>query len=85
MEKRHCVIVINQMIDKIPKTERDFLHDLNWNLEDAAYKAPEETIQWVNTAETLKVHIGKPSKEWHFEVLSIFSTISINELKAHYP
>lgn len=72
---RNCCQVINQMIEKIPADREDFIKDLQWNYEDASYKAPEETLQWHRTQQTLMKHIAMPPKEnWEFEVLSIFTT-----------
>ena len=81
MERRNCEEIIQQMIAKIPADKKEFLKDLKWNLEDAKYKAPEETIQWIRTGNTLERHIQKPKEDWEFEVLSIFTTRSIEELK----
>lgn len=82
MERRDCGRVISQMIEKIPVNETELIEALKWNKEDAACKAPEETIQWIRTSETLLEYIGKPEEEWHFEVLSIFSTIPVEEIRA---
>ncbi len=82
MEKRrNCCFVIKQMLQEVPLTETDFIKDLEWNFEDASYKAPEETLQWERTQQTLIKHIPKPKEDWHFKVLSIFSTMTVDEIK----
>jgi hypothetical protein len=81
MQRRNCCEVIINMIDKIPDTKRSFIKDLKWNYEDASYKAPEENIQWIRTQKTLLKHIPVPKEDWEFEVLSIFTTKSVEELK----
>lgn len=81
MVRRECQVVIKAMMEKIPSSETEFIKDLRWNLEDASYKAPEETIQWERTSLTLEKHIPNPVEYWQFEVLSIFTTKSIEELK----
>lgn len=81
MERRDCCAVIAQMLEKIPTVNEKFISDLKWNQEDASYKAPEETIQWSRTMQTLQQHIPTPVEEWEYEVLSIFTTRSIDELK----
>lgn len=82
MERRNCQLVILDMIEKIPKTEKQLIKDLVWNLNDAGYKAPEGTLQWQRTHQTLVKHIGdNPSFGWQWEILSIISTKSIEELK----
>ena len=69
------------MIDRIPADKKDFIKDLQWNYEDATYKAPEETLQWDRTQSTLIEHIPNPSEDWEFEVLSIFTTKSVEDLR----
>ena len=81
MKRRNCTEVISAMLEKIPESEKLLISDLEWNLEDASYKAPEEVIQWERTMETLQKHIPAPTEDWHFEVLSIFTTHSIDTLK----
>lgn len=80
-ERRNCCEVIEKMIETLPLGKRDFREDLEWNYEDAFYKAPEENIQWRRTQETLIKHIPNPTQDWEFEILSIFTTLSVEELK----
>jgi len=81
MARRNCCEIINQMVEKIPTEKTELLKDLEWNLEDASYKAPEETLQWNRTMNTLMKHIPEPKLDWEFEVLSIFTTKTVDELK----
>lgn len=81
MERRNCCEVINKMLEKIPHEKIDLIEDLKLNYDDACFKAPEETIQWHRTQQTLIKHISKPIDDWHFEILSIFTTQPIGELK----
>jgi len=78
---RNCCQIINQMIEKIPTDKTVFIKDLQWNYEDAAYKAPEETLQWYRTQSTLIKHIPQPKEDWEFEVLSIFTTKSVEDIR----
>jgi hypothetical protein len=80
--RRNCYDVIIEMIEKIPSDKVEFIKELQWNYEDALYKAPEETLQWIRTQNTLMKNIPKPVKEWEFEVLSIFTTQPVNVLKS---
>jgi len=84
MQPRHCPTIIKQMMEKIPSEKTEFIKDLQWNYEDASYKAPEETLQWHRTMQTLQKHIPEPKEDWEFEVLSIFTTKSIEELKFNF-
>ena len=81
MERRNCCTVIAQMMQKIPQDKTELIKDLNWNFEDASYKAPEETLQWERTQQTLIKHLPNPTEEWEFEILSIFTTQSIEDIK----
>jgi len=85
MKPRNCTVVITEMLSKIPDTtqNKEFIDSLKWNRDDASYKAPEETIQWYRTMTTLQKYIPLPIEEWHFEVLSEFTTHSIDTLKLH--
>lgn len=81
MKRRDCWQVIQSMIEQIPKDKEDFIKDLQWNYNDAIYKAPEETLQWQRTMNTLIKHIPKPLEDWEFKILNIFTTKSVEELK----
>lgn len=81
MSRRDCCQVIKEMLIKIPLDKTELIEDLKWNFEDASYKAPEETLQWSRTQETLIKHFPLPKEDWEFEVLSIFTTQPIETLK----
>jgi len=81
MKRRNCCAVIAKMMVKIPKEKTELIKDLEWNFEDASYKAPEETLQWQRTQQTLIKHLPKPTEEWEFEILSIFTTQPIDDIK----
>lgn len=81
MKRRNCCEVIVNMLAKIPSDKIELIEDLQWNYDDACYKAPEETLQWQRTQQTLIKHISKPTEDWEFEILSIFTTQPIEELK----
>jgi|ERR1035437_175475 hypothetical protein len=81
MKRRNCCEIIMKMLDRIPDEKTELIKDLEWNFEDASYKAPEETLQWQRTMETLMKHIPAPTEEWEFEVLSIFTTKSVEKVK----
>ncbi len=81
MKRRLCHHVISQMLAFIPDDQTELISALKWNYEDSIYKAPEETLQWNRTMQTLQKYIPKPIEEWHFDVLSIFTTKTVEELK----
>ena len=82
MKRRNCCQVIAEMLEKVPTEKTELIKDLEWNFEDASYKAPEETLQWQRTQQTLIKHLPEPKEQWEFEVLSIFTTQSIDDLKS---
>jgi hypothetical protein len=81
MTPRNCQKVIIDMIEKIPADQQSLISDLQWNYEDAGYKAPEETLQWERTSMTLQKHMSSPKEEWEFVVLSVFTTHDVDTLK----
>jgi len=81
MERRDCCQVIIDMLNEIPDSEIEIIEALKINYEDAFFKAPELNIQWIQTSETLQNYIPLPKKEWEFKILSIFSTIPIEDIK----
>lgn len=81
MNRRDCFQVISEMIAKVPEDKTELIKDLEWNLEDASYKAPEETLQWERTQQTLIRHFDNPKEDWEFEVISIFTTRPVEELR----
>jgi hypothetical protein len=72
------------MLAKIPEEKTEFIIDLKWNYDDASYKAPEETLQWQRTMETLMKYIPAPTEDWEFEVLSIFTNKTIEKLREQF-
>ena len=81
MTRRDCSRVISEMIDKIPANKKDIINALLWNYQDAKLKAPEDTVQWLRTHETLRKYIPTPKEEWEFEVYSIFTKRPVEILK----
>lgn len=79
--RRNCCEVISHMMRCIPEDRIELITDLKWNYDDAWYKAPEETIQWQRTSDTLYKHIPIPKEDWEFEILSIFSMQSVADIK----
>ena len=81
MERRDCTKVIAAMLIVVPATKPEFRKALEWNLDDANYKAPEENLQWHRTMKTLEKHIPAPAQDWEFTVLSIFTLRTVEELR----
>ena len=77
---RHCWDVIERMLKIVPQSETELIKALNFNLDYAAYKAPEETIQWKRTSKTLQKYIKTPVKEWEIRVLAIYLNLNEEEM-----
>jgi hypothetical protein len=65
------------MLDTIPEEKTELIKDLQSNFENAGYN----TMQWQRTVQTLTKHIPVPTEDWEFEMLSILTTKSIEEIK----
>lgn len=81
---RDCCEVIKKIKEIIPKNKVELHTALDWNYEDAMFKAPEETLQWEKTAQTLNKYIPKPIDDWEYEIVSIFTLIPIEKLKEDF-
>jgi hypothetical protein len=81
MNKRNCVQTIEKILTYVPYEESNLRKALLHNRETAFYAAPENILSWESVFDTLLFHIYPPKKEWHFEVWSVFSTKSVEELK----
>ena len=81
MERRDCTKVITAMLMVVPEAKTELKKALEWNFNDAQYKAPEENIQWHRTMQTLVKHIPAPAQDWEFTVLSIFTMRTVEELR----
>jgi hypothetical protein len=82
---RNIVEVIDQMILKIPSTEVNLIKGLNKIKNSANYTAPELMQgRWYQVSSALSQSFKPPEEDWQFEVLSIFSTKSVGEIKSFY-
>ena len=79
---RNIHTVISQIENKVPSDRTSLLLDLHRIYSAALFHAPEtQQADWIHLQTVLEVYIGRlPSERWEFEVLSIFSGVSITEL-----
>jgi len=78
---RNPIVILKQMLDVIPKDQKDLIKRLKWNINDCSYRPPEDTIGWDLIQETLIDYLEFPKEEWEYKVISIFTTKPIEELK----
>lgn len=79
--RRNCQEVIEQMLALIPADCTGLIKSLESDFNYAKYRAPEETSQWDKVYLSLRNYIPTPIADWQFEVLSVFTTRSVNDLK----
>jgi hypothetical protein len=81
---RNIQSVIKEMINEIPKNEKNFIFSLERISNDSLYKAPEDNSSWMLVSQLLNSRILGSPTEWQFKILSIFTTKSIDELKSFF-
>jgi hypothetical protein len=83
MKPRNIVDVINTIKPYVPVDREQLLLGLEWIINDTYYRAPEDVgLSWEILAENLFDEIGEiPIEDWHFKVLSIFSTVPEEEIR----
>lgn len=80
---RDIRVVIDEIRTHVPRDERPLLYVLEDIYNAAAYNAPEtQHFNWDALQRVLVDKIGgQPTLDWHFEVLSIFTTKSTGDIK----
>ena len=73
--------VARQIKELVPETETKFHEDLGWVIDDAFYKAPEETLQWHRCFGVIQRHVPKPREDWEIKMWSIFSLVPEDEIR----
>jgi hypothetical protein len=83
MKDRVLSEVIDQIVAVIPETEVDFIVRLASNRSSVVICAPEMVpVWWREVHSTILDNVPSvPVEEWHYQVLSIFSTHPIEEMK----
>ena len=79
---RNLKDVINEMLNVIPEDEIYLISALTEIRNDQIYRAPEDTVGWELVSEELEsIGLNLDSEYWKFKILSIFSTMSIEDIK----
>ena len=83
---RNIMEVIDSVKQEVPEDKGSFHEKLDWLKNDASYKAPEQMHEvWDKFASIIRRFITMPpTQDWHFKVLSIFSTKPEEELRKYY-
>lgn len=79
---RNLIVLIDRMLSEIPKKEKGLIDSLR-NIQDSQrYRAPEDMLGWELVSEELQnLNLNTRSAGWKFKICSIFSTMSVNEIK----
>ncbi len=78
---RNIAEVIDQMLKQIPEEEVAIRAALLDNYDSICYAAPEMIpTWWQEVGSTLSYHILKPFKPWEITVISIWTTLSEEEV-----
>lgn len=79
---RNLKDVINEMLNVIPEDEINLIDALKDIRNNQIYRAPEDTVGWELVSEELElIDLDLDSEYWKFKIFSIFSTISIEDIK----
>jgi hypothetical protein len=80
---RNLPDVIESMKHFIPQSEGDLLRSLDSISTSAKFAAPElMSLHWIRVSQELRDAIGEfPTKDWHFEVLALFSDNSVEKIR----
>lgn len=79
---RNLKDVINEMLKVIPENEIHLISSLEKIKKDQIYRAPENTVGWELVSEELElIDLDLDSEYWKFKIFSIFSTMSIEDIK----
>ncbi len=81
---RDLVCVIDEILNVVPEKEKNFIRQLKRIQQDqATITAPENMVRWEEVSYALEDYLYNPipTKEWQFEILSIWSTKSTEEVK----
>ena len=79
---RNLKDVINEMLKVIPEDELNLIDALKSIRNNQIYRAPEDTVGWELVSEELElIDLDLDSEYWKFKIFSIFSTMSIEDIK----
>ena len=81
--KRNLNNVVKEILTVIPSTEEGFIAELKDRLSSITFSAPELMgMWWDEVYSTLMGNLPeKPTEEWQFQVLSIFSAKTVEDIK----
>lgn len=80
---RNLIVLIDQMLKVIPEKEERLILSLKDIQDSQRYRAPEDMLGWQLVSEELQyLNLNSRSAKWKFEICSIFSTMSVDEIKA---
>jgi len=73
--------IFRKIKNLIPVSRHCFIEDMDWVIEDASYKPPEDDLPWRRCFDALQKNIEIPREDWEIKIWSIFSEIPEDEIK----
>jgi hypothetical protein len=78
---RNLIDVINEMLNDVPKKEKQIISYLKDIQDSQKYRAPEDMIGWYQVSEMLQgFEYNKKTPMWKLEMCSIFSTQPMEQI-----
>jgi len=80
---RNILDVIGTIVEQIPEENNEKLMlNLYKIANDSVYRAPEiKYLSWNELSYRLNDYIGSPVEDWHFDVYSILTTKTVEQIK----
>lgn len=79
---RNLITLIDEMIKEIPAKEECLINSLRDIQDSQRYRAPEDMLGWQCVSQELQaLDLNPRSPMWKFKICSIFSTMSVEQIK----
>lgn len=81
---RNLIVLIDKMLAEIPSTENHLIESLKDIQDSQRYRGPEDMLGWVMVSKELQnLNLKPESENWKYKICSIFSTMTVNEIKEY--
>jgi hypothetical protein len=81
---RNLVTLIDEMLAEIPSKEKYLIESLKDIQDSQRCRAPEDMLGWTMVSEELQnLNLKPESENWKYKICSIFSTMTVEEIKEH--
>lgn len=81
---RNLVTLIDEMLVEIPSKEKHLIESLKDIQDSQRYRGLEDMLGWTLVSEELQnLNLKPESENWKYKICSIFSTMTVDEIKEH--